>query len=174
MVRTAAGAGKAAAVRIAWGRLLRVGNSPVGRATLTFGSHPATCCCLFSPSAASSAAEFDLSSQRHLEAVLKIWIGLMWSMLYGLTRKLGVMLLRTRGDTAKDIEILVLPSAGGATAPGHPSRPPTSRSGTRTSRNCGRPVVDSSRRIWPCCVSTPADRPGGRRREFRPALTGLS
>lgn len=32
-----------------------------------------------------------------------------WSLLYGLTRNaLGVMLLRIRGDAAKDIEILVL------------------------------------------------------------------
>jgi putative transposase len=34
---------------------------------------------------------------------------MVWSLLYGLTRNtLGVMLLRVRGDTAKDIEILVL------------------------------------------------------------------
>jgi hypothetical protein len=34
---------------------------------------------------------------------------MVWSLLYGLTRNtLGVMLLRIRGDTAKDIEILVL------------------------------------------------------------------
>jgi hypothetical protein len=34
---------------------------------------------------------------------------MVWSLLYGLTRNtLGVMLLRVRGDTAKDIEIVVL------------------------------------------------------------------
>jgi hypothetical protein len=34
---------------------------------------------------------------------------MMWSLLYGLTRStLGVMLLRIRGDAAKDIEIMVL------------------------------------------------------------------
>ena len=34
---------------------------------------------------------------------------MVWSLLYGLTRNtLGAMLLRIRGDAAKDIEILVL------------------------------------------------------------------
>jgi hypothetical protein len=37
------------------------------------------------------------------------WTAMVWSLLYDLTRNsLGVMLLRFRGDTAKDIEILVL------------------------------------------------------------------
>jgi hypothetical protein len=37
------------------------------------------------------------------------WIAMVWSLLYSLTRNtLGVMLLRIRGDAAKDIEILVL------------------------------------------------------------------
>jgi hypothetical protein len=141
MVRTAAGAGKAAAVRIAWGRLLRVGNSPVGRATLTFGSHPATCCCLFSPSAASSAAEFDLSSQRHLEAVLKTWIGLMWSMLYGLTRNtLGVMLLRTRGygQGHRDLGPTISWRCYGARSPVPPSNPPIGYSNFAELRPAGR------------------------------------
>jgi len=36
------------------------------------------------------------------------WIAMLWSLLYNLTRNtLGVMVLRVRGDTAKDIEILV-------------------------------------------------------------------
>jgi putative transposase len=39
------------------------------------------------------------------------WIAMVWSLLYGLTRNtLGVMLLRIRGDAAKEIEILVLRS----------------------------------------------------------------
>jgi hypothetical protein len=37
------------------------------------------------------------------------WIAMVWSLLYSLTRNtFGVMLLRIRGDAAKDIEILVL------------------------------------------------------------------
>ncbi|CAI7980971.1 hypothetical protein FRAHR75_940007 [Frankia sp. Hr75.2] len=37
------------------------------------------------------------------------WMVMVWSLLYALTRNtLGLMLLRVRGDTAKDVELLVL------------------------------------------------------------------
>jgi hypothetical protein len=50
-----------------------------------------------------------LVSRRGRAGVGAVWMPMVWSLLYSLTRNtLGVLLLRVRGDAAKDVELVVL------------------------------------------------------------------